>query len=367
MNGIVFVRHPVPHPDRPGSEMHPRRFSPLESLWSRVFALALTAALACIADAPALAADGIPVCVSPFDQSAPVSVPDGHGGMYLAWLDQRLGYNTDVYLQRVTPSLQRSAGWTDNGAPMTFVTCTKTEASLLSDSLGVLGVWSDNRCNAGTGFDIYVERFTPSGVRGAGWPANGRLVFNGGGDQLHAAIATDGAGGAFVAWTDLGVAPRRLSAHHVLANATLDPAWPANGLALSSTLSDSSGASLVADGAGGVYLAWQDVRTGTGDVWMQRLKADGTPAAGWSAGGAAFVTATGNQYAPRLVSDGSGGAIAVWCDRRTGVTQLRALRVGGAGAPSCLSKASRVFPSLGSAEPRSNPVRPATCASPANP
>jgi hypothetical protein len=310
--------------------MHPRRRSALESIRNRV--LALAAALACVIAPIASAADGIPACVSPFDQFSPVSVPDGAGGMYVGWLDQRLGYNTDVYLQRITPSLQRATGWPDNGAPMTFVTCTKTEASLISDSLGVLGVWSDNRCNAGTGFDIYVERFTPSGARGAGWPANGRLVSNAPADQLHAAIAGDGAGGAFVAWTDLGVSPRRLNAHHVLANGTLDPAWPTNGLALSSTLSDSSGASLLADGAGGVFVAWQDVRTGTGDIWMQRLKSDGTPAAGWSAGGAAYITATGNQYAPRLVSDGAGGAIAVWCDRRTGVTQLRALRVGAAGA-----------------------------------
>ena len=44
-------------------------------------ALALTVALACIAAAHARAADGIPVCVSPFDQFAPVSTPDGAGGM----------------------------------------------------------------------------------------------------------------------------------------------------------------------------------------------------------------------------------------------------------------------------------------------
>lgn len=313
--------------------MHPRRRSPFEAIRNSLLALALAGATVCGTAALARAADGIPVCVSPFDQFAPVNAPDGAGGMYVAWLDQRLGYNTDVYVQRVTPSLQRVTSWPDNGASMTFVTCSKTELAMISDGAGVLGVWSDNRCNAGTGFDIYVERFTPAGARGAGWPANGRLVCNASADQLHAAIASDGAGGAFVAWTDLGVSPRKLSAHHVLGSGALDPAWPASGLTISSTLSDSSAASLLADGAGGVFVAWQDVRTGTGDVWLHRLQTDGTPAAGWSAGGFALVSATGNQYAPRLVSDAAGGAIAAWCDRRTGVTQLRALRFGGGGAP----------------------------------
>lgn len=313
--------------------MHPRRSSPFEKIRISLLALALAGATACASVPVARAADGIPVCTSPFDQFAPVSVPDGAGGAYVAWLDQRLGYNTDVYLQRVTPSLQRATGWPDNGASMTFVTCTKTELSLISDGSGVLGVWSDNRCNAGTGFDIYVERFTPSGARGAGWPASGRLVCNASADQLHAAIASDGAGGAFVAWTDLGVSPRKLSAHHVLAGGTLDPLWPANGLTISSTLSDSSAASLLPDGAGGVFVSWQDVRSGSGDIWLHRLKSDGTPASGWSAGGTALVSATANQYAPRLVSDGGAGAIVTWCDRRTAVTQLRALRVDGGGVP----------------------------------
>ena len=100
-----------------------------------------------------------------------MNAPDGAGGMYVAWLDQRLGYNTDVYLQRVTPvAAARATAWPDNGASMTFVTCSKTELAMISDGAGVLGVWSDNRCNAGTGFDIYVERFTPAGAAARAGP-----------------------------------------------------------------------------------------------------------------------------------------------------------------------------------------------------
>ncbi|MFN8588223.1 MAG: alpha/beta hydrolase-fold protein [Candidatus Eisenbacteria bacterium] len=278
------------------------------------------------------AADGIPVCALAQNQHSPVSAPDGTGGAYVAWLDQRLGYNTDIYLQRVTSSLQRATGWPDNGVAMTLVTCTKTEIALMADTAGAFAAWADNRCSSGAGFDIYAVRFTPQGTRAAGWPANGRLVFSAASDQLHPAIATDGAGGAFVAWTDLGVSPRKLAVQHLLANGTLDPAWPADGRTLSSTLPDSGAASLLPDGAGGVFVAWQDTRGGSGDVWLQRLAADGTPASGWAVGGGALVTATGNQYAPKLVSDGAGGAFVLWCDRRTAVTQLFASRVAADGS-----------------------------------
>ncbi|MBI5168775.1 MAG: hypothetical protein HZA61_04730 [Candidatus Eisenbacteria bacterium] len=293
-------------------------------------ALAATGFLAlCARDAAA--ADGIPVCVAAHDQYAPASTPDGMGGMYVAWLDQRLGYNTDVWLQRVGPSLQRATGWPDGGVAMTSITCTKTEIALVADESGVLATWADNRCNVATGFDIYAERFTPQGARGAGWPANGRLVFSAGADQLHPAIAGDGAGGAFVAWTDLGVLPRRIAIQHVLASGALDPAWPANGVTLTSTAPDSAAASLLADGAGGVLAAWEDTRSPDGDLWMQRLQGDGTPAAGWTAAGKALMSAFGAQFAPRLVSDAAGGAVAVWCDRRSGGTRLYAIRVDGAG------------------------------------
>lgn len=288
--------------------------------------LAVTVAAALAAAAfhapPARAADGIPVCTFAQNQHSPVSAGDGAGGAYVAWLDQRLGYNTDVYLQRVTSGLQRASGWPEGGTAMTLVTCTKTEIALMGDANGAFAAWADNRCNSGAGFDIYAVRFTPQGARASGWPANGRLVYSGASDQLHPAIAGDGAGGAFVAWTDLGVTPRKLALQHVRADGTLDPAWPADGVTLSSTLPDSGAASLLADGAGGVFAAWQDTRTGSGDIWMQRIAGDGSASPGWPAAGTALVSATGNQYGPRLYTDGAGGAFVLWCDRRTVRTQV---------------------------------------------
>lgn len=290
------------------------------------------AAVLAIPPARALAADGVPVCTAAHDQFGVVSVPDPTGGAYVAWLDQRLGYNTDVVLQRLDERGARRTGWPADGANVTYVTCSKTEVALAADSLGVLAVWADDRCSSAIGFDVYVQRTTPAGAAGAGWPVNGRLVRSAAGDQLHPAIASDGAGGAFVAWTDVALRPASVWAQHVRADGTVDPAWPAAGRLLASNVPDSSRVSIVPDGGGGALLAWEDTRSSNADLFVQHLAADGATAPGWPANGAVLVAVAGDQYAPQLIADGAGGAFATWCDHRAGSVLVYARRVTGAGA-----------------------------------
>src|SRR5262245_1832628 len=93
----------------------------------------------------------------------------------------------------------------------------------------------------------------------ADWPPFGRALTTAPGDQLGPVIATDGAGGAIVAWQD-----RRLNfnidAEHVSATGIVDVAWPANGRALlSDALAQSAfaqGPAIASDGAGGAIVTW---------------------------------------------------------------------------------------------------------------
>src|SRR5207244_5048690 len=57
-----------------------------------------------------------------------------------------------------------------------------------------------------------------------------------------------------------------------------------------------------------------------------------TPArASWPANGRALCTATGDQNYPAMTTDGSGGAIVAWEDRRGGASDVYAMRVGPNG------------------------------------
>src|SRR6185503_7297413 len=77
---------------------------------------------------------------------------------------------------------------------------------------------------------------------------------------------------------------------------------------------------LVADGAGGAVITWQDQRTGEFDIYAQRVNASG--ASQWTGDGVALCLAGGDQLNPLIVTDGSGGGILTWTDYRTAGTYL---------------------------------------------
>jgi hypothetical protein len=89
------------------------------------------------------------------------------------------------------------------------------------------------------------------------------------------------------------------------------------------TLSDASSMQtmqMCSDGAGGVIVVWGDKRkekTNTGgDIYAQRLDVNGVPQ--WTTDGVMICDTTGEQNMPIIVSDGVGGAFIGWVDARTG-------------------------------------------------
>ena len=135
-----------------------------------------------------------------------------------------------------------------------------------------------------------------------------------GGNQLNVTIAPDGQGGAFVAWEDYRTPANGADvyAQHVLKSGALDPAWPANGLAVVAIAGAQTVPVATSDGAGGVIIAWQDHRGTSNDIYAQRISAAGTIVAPWPANGKALSTLTNEDTQPSIVGDGAGGAWVVW-------------------------------------------------------
>jgi hypothetical protein len=149
------------------------------------------------------------------------------------------------------------------------------------------------------------------------------------------AAVPDGRGGAIVAWLDGRDGEHWvIFTQHVRRDLTLDPAWPVDGLALAPVTLGQSDVTMVEDGAGGAIVAWQDAGTSYNEfsvVKAQHLRANGTLDPSWPAGGRTLAAAAGDQIEPALVSDGHGGAIAAWLDRRSIVFALFAQHVRGDG------------------------------------
>ncbi len=158
----------------------------------------------------------------------------------------------------------------------------------------------------------------------AAWPSSpytDLAVCTAANHQVSPAVAPDGAGGAFVTWSDLRTGAYDIYAQHVLASGVVDPAWPANGRALCTATGTQDTPRIVADGTGGAIVTWQDLRGGvTYDIYAQHVLAAGTVDPLWPTDGRALCTVTNPQSAPAIVADGSGGAIVAWQDFRTGIS-----------------------------------------------
>lgn len=71
---------------------------------------------------------------------------------------------------------------------------------------------------------------------------------------------------------------------------------------------------VISDNKGGAIIVWQDKRRDAGDIYAQRVDANGIPR--WDLNGVPICTARNAQYYPQVISDGIGGAIIVWEDQR---------------------------------------------------
>lgn len=107
------------------------------------------------------------------------------------------------------------------------------------------------------------------------------------------------------------------------------PAGPYTNVPVSIGPGNQSPAGAIADGAGGMIIVWHDDRTGSGDVYAQRIAGDGTTL--WTAGGVPLCTYPNWQYDPVMVSDGAGGVVVVWSDYRNGGIDLYAQAVSATG------------------------------------
>jgi hypothetical protein len=88
----------------------------------------------------------------------------------------------------------------------------------------------------------------------------------------------------------------------------------------------------VSDGAGGAIVCWIDRRSGEeSDVYAQRIS--GTGETLWTKDGVPVCTAPGYCSRMEMIADGAGGAIIAWTDTREATGDLYAQRIGPGGAP----------------------------------
>ncbi|MBK6832482.1 MAG: hypothetical protein IPG92_17900, partial [Flavobacteriales bacterium] len=151
------------------------------------------------------------------------------------------------------------------------------------------------------------------------------------GQQQLPRIIGDGAGGAIMVWTDgRNGTDYNIFAQRIDANGSVQ--WTLDGIPICAAPFNQEYPVIASDGAGGAMITWQDRRNGAGaDIYAQHVDASGLVQ--WTADGIAICTAASDQWSPEIIGDGAGTAIITWEDNRSGAgLDIYAQRLNSSGA-----------------------------------
>ena len=186
--------------------------------------------------------------------------------------------------------------------------------------------WADNRNG---NCDIFVQKVDSTAL--PLWTADGVAICTAADDQDNIRMISDGAGGAILVWRD-----RRSGTWDVYAqriDAEGNALWAPDGIPVSGVSGERSDPQIVPSGvSGGAIIAWIDGRAGTSndDIYAQAFDGDGN--ALWTADGLPVCTAAGNQWSVAIIPDGASGAILAWEDNRGTDADIYIQRIDGTGA-----------------------------------
>jgi subtilisin family serine protease len=235
-------------------------------------------------------------------------VPDGAGGAVYVWVDGRNG-NADLYAQRV--DAEGRAVWTAGGVQVTSPAGVEYQPVLVSDGAGgAVIAWAEGPWSADLESQSHIraQRLSASGEKMFG--DDGVWLSRAEGGQQKPAIASDGAGGAIVAWVDRRSGAFNVYAQRITASGT--PMWLEGGVAIAKEFHFQYDPSIAADGQGGAFVAWVDAREPFWAIYAQRVDASGF--ARWVEDGIRVSPQPTNGAT--IVADGAGGAYVAWRDRR---------------------------------------------------
>ncbi|HOX25702.1 MAG TPA: hypothetical protein PLL30_10965 [Candidatus Krumholzibacteria bacterium] len=334
--------------------------SPARALGALVFLVAgVAAAMAAWPGDPTV---NVPLSLAPGAKSDVFAVTDGAGGAIVAWEDERSG-GRDLYAQRV--AADGSVLWQSDGVPVCTSagdqalyhssTGTTGFTPLVADPAGGAWiVWQDERAFATRARDVYVQRLDANGVPLLA--ANGAPVATGAGMEDQPTACLDAAGGLIVVWQDKNDDPVFANLYGQRLDGSGRPLWNGGApVAIVVWAWDQDGPTVCADGHGGAFVAWSDSRDDVGDVYAQRVDPDGV--ALWTLHGVPVATGEDGQDAITITLAADGDPLLAWVDRRTGSPDIYAQKLVAAtgasrwtagGRAVCTAPESQYRPALAS-------------------
>lgn len=261
--------------------------------------------------------DGIAISTDARHQYSPAVAYNGTSFL-VVWEDFRNG-SYDIYGARVS-----GAGTVldPSGIPISTAPNNQRAPAVAHDGTNFLVVWEDSRSNSGSS-DLYGARVSGSGTV---LNTSGILISNAYGNQADPAVAYNGTN-FLVVWEDTRNGGSDLYGARVGSTGVVrDP----SGIPISTSASDQIAPTVACSGADWLVV-WQDFRSSTtssSDIYGARVSGTG---AVLEPSGTPISTATGDQLAPAVASDGTNW-LAMWEDSRSGSSDIYGARVSATGA-----------------------------------
>ena len=306
--------------------------------------------------APGWPAGGVPVGVGSREQFAPELASDGAGGVWVSWQDSDRAGDSRAQYTHVLADGQLAPGWPAGGRsyePGPFLV--SNPLMLPSGAGGFLAVWAVSDDARSLIVRILAQRFLADGTADPAWPVGGLIActpqFSSRGPVAR--LVADGTGGCYTVFPDYRHSPpgdpysdEDIYAQHVQGDGTLAPGWPADGLPVSALVSTEQDPDLCEDGQGGLFISWEDYRSGYARVFAKHLSPDGQPLPGWPATGLSLTDRQAFQLSPKVAWDGVRGAYVVWMDLESSGyrSYVRHLTSNGSSAPGWSASGLPVIP-----------------------
>lgn len=255
---------------------------------------------------------GMPVCQAPGEQSYPILVEDGVGGVIVGWYDKRGLKDDDIFAQRVD-----GAGkvlWQGDGVPICAAKGDQNSLKVITDgSEGAIFCWVDARNLAVTGFDLYLQRVGHDGERL--WGVDGKPFSNFQGLQTSPNIVSDHQGGAFLVWQDgrndlANIYLQRINSFGIYE-------WDFGGRPTFPSATHQRYPVLSVNYQNELNIVWQESRQGEGfdKLYMQSHTSNGGKM--WNTTGIPVCQMQGRQSSPQIVRSVAGDFWVLWLDERS--------------------------------------------------
>jgi hypothetical protein len=193
---------------------------------------------------------------------------------------------------------------------------------------GAVVAWVDEK-DGSFAFKIFSQRINSLSGNGI-WSTDGIPVTATIGDQYSPQVVHDGSAGSIYVWTDNLICGNSVYAQKLDIDSGT-PQWAMGGVeAISGRISIRLKA--VPDGSGGILFTGMTTTCigGNSSIFAQRLAASsGTPM--WSANGVQLCSTPQNPQDPEVAPDGSGGAVVTWYDARNGNNDVYAQKSAASG------------------------------------